>query len=92
MKFPATAAELTDFADEARKRFFREYGDSANSLIIDPVEFGRVPGHESLLATDSQGVQRLRNLRVVFASIPGHPLCAAIINDPFDECESCRGL
>lgn len=92
MKFPATAAELTDSADEARKRFFREYGDSANSLIIDPVSFGQVPGHESLLATDEHGIQRLRNLRVVFASIPGHPICAAIIYDPFDECVACRGL
>jgi len=92
MKFPETLGALNAAADEARKSFFREYGDSANALIVDPVLFGRVPGHESALATDSDGGQRLRNLKVVFASIPGHPFCAAIVHDPFYSCERCGSL
>lgn len=92
MSFPASAEELERAAGVARKKFFQEYNDSANSLIIDPVLFGKVPGHAAVLTTDGEGVQRLRGLRVVFASVPGHPFCAAIVHDPFYECESCGSL
>jgi hypothetical protein len=92
MKFPETPEALNAAADEARKSFFREYGDSANALIVDRALFDKIPGHESALSPDADGGRRLRNLKVVFASIPGHPFCAAIVHDPFYECSACGSL
>ena len=88
MTLPADNASLIDVLIEARSEFFRTYGDSANSVIIDPDVLTAC----GCVTEDGPDGPLLSGLRLVVAKIPGHPVCLALLHDPLVECERCRGL
>ena len=89
MPLPKTSGELRELLLAARKDFFREAGDSANSVILDRATFGWVVPECS---ADDRGRPLFSVLVVVFAECPGSPVLLAKTMDPLNECESCRGL
>ncbi len=91
-RFPETSEAFLAAVDEARKIFFAEYGDSANSVIVSRELFQRIPDHARLAVVAEDGELRVRGLALLFADIPGHPFCVAIVHDPFHACERCGSL
>ena len=89
---PASATDLAELVDRARRDFFREVGDSANSLILDAATFGSILGGSGEVVVDDRGRQYFKGLEVIFANSPGRKVMLAHAIDPADECESCRGL
>ena len=89
MPVPRTADELRELLVSSRKDFFREVGDSADSVVLDADSFGWIAAE---CARDDRGRLLFSGLRVVFAAGPSSPVMLAKTMDPLDECESCRGL
>lgn len=84
--------ELSDLVEVARRDFFHEVGDSANTLILDATTFGPILGESVEVATDDKGRLMFRGLEVVFMNSPGRKVLIAHATDPTSECQSCRGL